>query len=391
MTAYSLVLALLSLIPSRASSDGKKTLLLTATFYSDHWLKTHLVPLGKASCFSRVIMVATTPVPEMDGVEAHYPPEKLRRVVGDVPARLATFTWLALKERPDYIGGFHLLLNGLLATVLAKMTRRRSIYFCGGGPREVAGGGNTTENRIFNRIDQPSAYIERRLIGAVKKIDLVITMGTGAIDYFKSKGVQTRFEIMPGGFDEENFYPPEEEQSPDFDLILIGRLSSVKRVDLLLDATAVLAEKHANIRIVVVGDGPDRESLTQKTNALGLGENVEFAGWQDNVGDWLRRSRLFTLTSDSEGLSQALIQAMMCGLPAVVSDVGDLGDLVRSDANGYLVQARNGQAFAECYEKILYDNERYAEFSAAAREHTAHLGVPAVTETWQKIFSGNML
>ena len=54
---------------------------------------------------------------------------------------------------------------------------------------------------------------------------------------------------------------------------------------------------------------------------------MSFVGHQEDVAAWLSKSRVFVLTSDSEGLSLSMMEAMMCGLPAVVSDVGDLGDL----------------------------------------------------------------
>jgi glycosyltransferase involved in cell wall biosynthesis len=56
---------------------------------------------------------------------------------------------------------------------------------------------------------------------------------------------------------------------------------------------------------------------------LGIDRNVRFAGHQNTVEDWLRKSKVFVLTSDSEGLSLSMMEAMMCGLPAIVSDVGE--------------------------------------------------------------------
>ena len=62
-------------------------------------------------------------------------------MVGGTPARLLTFAWLALRERPHVLGGFHLLLNGLVTQLLARLCGARSLYFCGGGPTEVLDGG----------------------------------------------------------------------------------------------------------------------------------------------------------------------------------------------------------------------------------------------------------
>ena len=106
---------------------------------------------------------------------------------------------------------------------------------------------------------------------------------------------------------------------------------------------------------MIVGDGPLRQELETLAAALGLGDAVEFAGQRVDVSSILGRSRVFVLTSKTEGLSLALMEAMMAGLPAVVSDVGDLGDLVRHGENGYLVDVQTPDRFAERIAAILKD------------------------------------
>ena len=118
---------------------------------------------------------------------------------------------------------------------------------------------------------------------------------------------------------------------------------------------------------------------------LNIEKHVLFAGQQSAVETWLRRARVFVLTSDSEGLSLALMEAMMCGLPAVVSAVGDLGDLVEDGVNGYLVEHRSPQAFAEALRSLLTDPERFARFAAEARRAGAMNEPSAVTRRWDEI------
>jgi len=358
-------------------------ILITGTFYSDQWLITHLKPLALSSMTDRVRMVAVTPVPKIKGVEAIYPPGWLVKCCGSVPARLIMFSWCALTSRPDVIGGFHLLLNGLLGILLAKLTGARSLYICGGGPREVAGGGYKTENRIFNRIKYFDGVLEQQLIQAVSYCDLVVTMGTSAVTYFKSHGVDTHYEIVAGGFSSEEFYPAEQE--PEFDLILIGRLSSVKQVNVFLKSISKAKDKIPSLNAVVVGDGPDINELKNMAQSLGLGEDVFFAGWQNNIGEWLRKARVFMLTSSSEGLSQALIQAMMTGVPAIVSDVGDLGDLVKDGENGYLVKDLTDTEFSFRIVQLLSKEGRLNEFGELAYKASQRFVVENVVIQWDAI------
>lgn len=368
---------------TRYPLNGKNVILITGTFYSDHWLSTHLVPMALAKNCQKVIMVATSEVPQMENVEAIYPPPLLKKTIGTVPSRLLMFAWVAIKTRPEVVAGFHILINGLVVALLGKIIGARSIYICGGGPREVLGGGYKTENRIFNRIHHPDERIERYLLKAVDKFYLVITMGKTAVHYFQENGVKTRFEIVPGGFDGAVFAPSS--SVPEYDLVLIGRLSEVKRVDLLLEAVKELKSTYPYISAVIVGDGPIRSALETLADELGVKENVHFAGWQSHVDQWLKKSKVFTLTSDSEGLSQAMIQAMLCGLPVVVSDVGDLGDMVVDGENGFLVQERTAKAFAEKISHLLGDESYYAQASESARRVSEKLEVANVSKVWEQI------
>lgn len=381
---YGMLLRIFSILPPhRKVLPGKSVVLVTGTFYSDNWLTTHLKPLAMSDRVSVVKMVSVAKVPEMENVIAVYPPERLINFIGKVPARLIYFAWLALKTRPDYLMAFHLLINGMVAIMMAKIIGARSIYICGGGPREVEGGGIGTESKIFNRLRKPDNYIEKKLIEAVAHCDLVVTMGKGAEVYFRSRGVDSRIVVVPGGFDSNKFQPSDGAKK--YDLILIGRISKVKRIDIFLRALKVLRNKIPDTKAVIVGDGPDRNELESLCEELGLSEAVTFAGWQKNVGDWISASRVFSLTSESEGLSQAMMQAMMAGLPAVVTDVGDLSDLVVNGRNGCLVKDLEPEQFAQEYFNILGDlqHERYLKDNAYA--DTRKYSYERVADQWNGI------
>lgn len=371
----------------RAIPAADIDVLITGTFYSDNWIITHLLPMARSSCCRRVRMVASTPVPPMDKVEAIYPPVWLRRCVGSVPARLLVFIWLGLRDRPHVVGGFHLLLNGLVAGLLGRVIGARTLYICGGGPREVLGGGYLTENKLFNKIGQPDATIERYLLAAVRDFDIVITMGSSAARFFRQWDTVNRYYIVPGGFDGDRFSPAK--NKPSADIILVGRLSVVKRVDTFLRAIAVTKVQRPGVTAIVVGDGPDRRALETLAADMGITKNVNFVGWQSDVEHWLRQARIFSLTSDFEGLSQAMVQAMLCGLPVVVSDVGDSGDLAMNGINGYLVKDRQPENFATCYESILSDPVRWQSMSISSRQISERHDVMNVSRVWEDILTGS--
>ncbi|MBV5329653.1 MAG: glycosyltransferase [Chlorobium sp.] len=363
-------------------------ILLTGTFYSENWLIPHLQPLAGATPCRRVRMVATLPVPSIPKVEPIYPPQWLCKLIGNVPARLMTFIWLALKDRPQIVGGFHLQLNGLLAILLARMIGARSLYICGGGEREILGGGYLTETKIFSKIGKADALIEKQLIAAVRHCDLIIVMGNKTKLFFETHKVPGSIHIMPGGFDELRFQPSN--TYPATDLITVGRLSMVKRIDLLIETISLLRLSFPSLSAIIIGDGPDREALEEHAKQLGIIEQIHFIGHQDKVEEWLNKAKIFILCSDSEGVSQAMIQAMLCGLPVVVSNVGDLADVVTEGVNGFLVSERTPKNFAESISILLNSREKQTIMGQAARRTAEQYGMAASSHKWEVILTSSL-
>jgi glycosyltransferase involved in cell wall biosynthesis len=367
----------------RRVSDTGVEVLLTGTFYSENWVRAHVRPLAQSAQCARVRVVSTFPLPPMDKVEAVYPPFWLTRAIGGVPARLVTFAGLAVWTRPHVVGGFHLLINGLVAALLAPLVGARSMYFCVGGPWEVLEGGIHAENRLFSRLRGPDAIVESQLVRAVGAFDLIITMGTGAARYFRDNGVTAEINIVSGGLHLDARREPCRDSF--IDVILVARLAAIKRIDIFLRAVAQVRTMVPQVTAVIVGDGALRPALEELAAELELQDCVTFAGHQRDVGSWLRRARLFVLTSESEGLALSLMEAIAAGLPAVVSAVGDLGDLVQENVNGHLVTDLSPAAFAERIAGLLSDESRLSLFGQAAARRAARYDLRAVVRRWDEI------
>ncbi len=369
--------------PKAVAADEPVEILLTGTFYSDNWLNAHVAPLAASSKCRKLLLVTTFDAAPSDDVEVVAPPKWLRKVIGGVPSRLMTFMWVALRRRPAWVGGFHLLLNGLIAQLVARFAGSRALYFCVGGPMEVLGGGIWAENRLFCRLETPDAKVEASLLKAVRRFDLIITMGTSAAQFYRDHNVTSRCEVVSGAINAERFNFAND--SRDFEFILVARLSPIKRIDHYLRAIVIVAKDHPNTRAAIVGDGELCVALESLATELGIADRVEFLGHQSDVGAFLNRSKAFVLTSDSEGLALSLMEAMTCGLPAVVSNVGDLGDLVTDGENGFLIDERTPEHFAAGMSKLIEDEARWAEFSQNARTSASKYETPTVVSRWDEI------
>jgi len=135
---------------------------------------------------------------------------------------------------------------------------------------------------------------------------------------------------------------------------IVATLRSWKGHRYLLEAVAAMARR--DVQVAIVGDGPQREALEALTGKLGLAERVRFAGNQADVAPWMRAFDLFCLPSyANEGVPQALMQAMACGLAVVTTPVGSIEEIVADGTTGAIVPPEDAVRLREAIERLLGD------------------------------------
>jgi glycosyltransferase involved in cell wall biosynthesis len=373
--------------PAPHATDRPKHILLTGLFLSDRWMSAHIRPMALSASCDRVYVVPHRLLPPLEKVVYLYPPKWMNRLFGQAAARSVWFFWKAVILRPDIVGGFHLLCNGLLALLVARIIRARSLYFCVGGWSEIIGGGAHCDNRLFGMMETDDAYVERKLLSAVGQMDLIVTMGTRARDFFRARGVAGRIEVLPGGMDAGEF--PLKKPKPEYDVIGVYRLSPVKRPDVFLRAIAELVAVKPDARAVIVGRGRLMDELIALRDRLGLADHVDFVGHQEDVPGWLARAKVFLLTSDSEGVALSAMEALTAGCPAVASNVGDLPDVIHDGENGFLVPRGEPREFARRLIQLLTDESTYERFARAAKRGAAAFSLATTIGRWDEILGGN--
>lgn len=150
-------------------------------------------------------------------------------------------------------------------------------------------------------------------------------------------------------------------------LVCASRLTPIKGLDVLLDALALVAQCGYRFRCVIVGDGPARQQILARRDALGLSESVILVGFQADVRPYLQAADVFLLTSFYEGLPLAVLEAMSCGLPCVVTDVGGNSEAVGDGREGFVVPAGSSDSVAAAIAKLIADPERRANMGRSAR------------------------
>lgn len=154
----------------------------------------------------------------------------------------------------------------------------------------------------------------------------------------------------------------------DLVLVTVGRLAEIKNYQMLLEAIAIAIREAPTLKLIMVGDGPERAKLEATAARLGLSERVRFLGERADVPDWLALGDVFVLPSHYEGISIALLEAMAAGLPAIVTRVGGNPEVVIDRENGWLVDSGDTEGLARALVVSFREPALRNALGRAARE-----------------------
>lgn len=255
---------------------------------------------------------------------------------------------LYVKERPDFVH-INSSMAGAIGSCAAWLYRfdplnrtLRVIY--------------TVHGFVFN---EPLPNFKRQVYGLIEKIS---ASWKGALicvsRYDKEQGIKNkiapekRMVVIHNGIDTTTPFLSREEArarlgipAATFAIGTIAALYPTKGLTYLLDAIHELAPAEA-VQCVVIGDGPLRETLTQKVNNLGINSKITFKGHLAEAAQYLKAFDVFVLPSLKEGFPYAILEAGLAGIPVIASRVGGIPEIIEHQTNGLLTEAGNAKSIA---------------------------------------------
>jgi glycosyltransferase involved in cell wall biosynthesis len=169
---------------------------------------------------------------------------------------------------------------------------------------------------------------------------------------------------------------------------IVATMRAWKGHSFLFDALAATREAWNGWQVLVVGGGPDGDVLKAYVERAGLADLVRFTGHQEDVVPWLQSLDLFVLPSwGEEGVPQAVMQAMACGVPVVSTPVGAIGEAVDDGITGLFAEPRSAASLAERLAKLRDDPGLRARYSAAARAKAERaFGIDRMLDAMERVF-----
>jgi len=183
----------------------------------------------------------------------------------------------------------------------------------------------------------------------------------------------SRFEVSNRDYNKDN---------PVF--ITVGRLDKVKNQSLLLRGFSRAVKEYPGIKLLIAGDGMQKEKLQALTKSLQIADSVQFLGIISNAEKHLQNADVFVLTSEYEGLPLTILEAMASGLPIISTDVGGVKDVVTD--NGILIESQDEVALAEGMVRLIKDKELREIYGRNSMKNVQPFDINNITNQYQNLY-----
>ncbi len=169
-------------------------------------------------------------------------------------------------------------------------------------------------------------------------------------------------------------------------VVHVSNFREVKRVPEVVSVFAHILEHGIEAKLLLVGDGPDRQRAEQRCRELGICDQVRFLGKQDQVEDILSIADLFLIPSGSETFGLAALEAMSCSVPVVSSNIGGLPEVNIHGKTGYLCDLDDIECMGDYSVKILSDEKLHKELSDNARKQAETFEMSKIITQYEEYY-----
>ncbi len=221
-----------------------------------------------------------------------------------------------------------------------------------------------------------------------KKSDLLIAKCRTEFDMIKDINNKLKIDIFYNGVDTEKFKPKDTvTETNTLNIICPARLIQRKGQDLLIKTVADLKKEGINFEVKFIGEGDEKENFIKLSEKLDLSENIHFIGYvpRELMIQEYQNSDIFCLPSYNEGMSNALLEAMSCGLPAIVTNVGGTEELV-DDSNGFIFEAGDKDALKDILTNIHKDKKTLKQLGKNSREKALKFSWGKIADDYAELF-----
>ena len=200
--------------------------------------------------------------------------------------------------------------------------------------------------------------------------DALVALSSGCLKDHLNEGVigAEKMVIIPSGVPLQAFQALRRAHNSTPVVGYIGRLADIKGPLDLVEAFPSVLEHFPEARLLIVGDGPQRQLVENKLHQQNCRGKAELTGWQEDTRPYLEKMDLLVVPSHNEGMGRVVVEALAAGIPVVATEVGGLVDLVQPDWTGMLVPPQNPPGLAAGITALLSLPDRGRQMGENGRE-----------------------
>jgi GalNAc-alpha-(1->4)-GalNAc-alpha-(1->3)-diNAcBac-PP-undecaprenol alpha-1,4-N-acetyl-D-galactosaminyltransferase len=265
-----------------------------------------------------------------------------------------------ISVKPDIVISF-LTQTNIIATIACKSL----------GTPIIISERNNPSKEDSSKIWEIARYITYR------SSDLLVVQTEHVKQFFNNFGVN--IEIIPNPVRTINIINAKKEKI----ILAAGRLTHQKGFDLLIKAFAEISSKEW--RLIILGDGPERENLNRQLSGSGLENRVQMPGLVKDIDTFFSQASIFVLSSRFEGFPNVLCEAMAAGLPCISFDCNTgPSDIIDQNINGILVENENKNELSNTIRDLINNAEKRNKLGKEAEKITSSLDLEKIMAQWEK-------
>ena len=200
---------------------------------------------------------------------------------------------------------------------------------------------------------------------------------------FLIKNKHTKVVLVPNML----YYIPSKQSKLDKkNIITISRLDCGKRNDDIIRAFSKIKEK--DWKLYIIGDGKEFNNLNKLINDLNMNDRIILTGYKnkEEIEEYMLKSSLFLMASETEGLPMVLLEAMSYGIPCIAYEIASgVNDIIDNNKNGYIIKNRNEEEYIEKIEKVINDSKLRNELGIEAKNKANEFSKEKIVNIWEKI------
>lgn len=204
---------------------------------------------------------------------------------------------------------------------------------------------------------------------------------------FFNRRIRQKAVVLPNSLNPD-FIRPRYEGRREARIVAVGRLDANKNHEMMIRAFASLKDKYPEYTLTIYGEGELHQFLDELARRLGAADRIFLPGLIPDVAGKIEKASLFLITSYSEGVSNALIEALASGLPVIATDVpsGGTAELMKDGENGLIIPVGDQHALEEAMDRILGDPAYADRLGREAAKVQEKLAPERVNRLWKKLF-----